>query len=218
MDYAARSVRALLGATAHPGGTALTRHLLDGLCPPTGAVVLDVACGAGQTLGLLAGRGLLVLGVDVEARSATRARRRGAAVVADAHALPVGDGTVDVVICECSVSTFHDPAQAVTEMARVLRPGGQLALTDVVLHRELAAQEVVDAVDRLTSARTIPAYAGLLTTAGLRVVTTEDRGADALAFMRRLRRRLPLSSTLRACERAVRSGVLGYAIITAQKA
>lgn len=223
LDYTAHAVRWLLGATAHPGGEALTRHLLSRLQLPTGALVADVACGNGATLDLLARTGLLPVGVDVEPRAVATAGRLAAAVVGDAHHLPLASGAYDAVICECSVSTFTDPAQALSEMSRVLRPGGQLAMTDVVLRRDLAPAGVVTAVDRLTSARTMPDYTALVTAAGLRVVRTEDRAADALALTRRLARRLSAvgvrgtASTARACAQAVESGALSYALLVAEK-
>jgi ubiquinone/menaquinone biosynthesis C-methylase UbiE len=153
VDYAAGTARLLLGATAHPGGTALTRHLLDvaGLAP--GSFVLDLACGGGTTLGLLDAAGHAAVGVDVEPRAVARARRRAPAVVADAHHLPLPDGTFDAVICECSVSTFTSAPAALAEVARVLRPGGAFAMTDVVLDRDRAPAAVVAAVDRLTTAQ-----------------------------------------------------------------
>lgn len=147
MDYARAGARWLLGATAHPGGQALTGHVLDRLALPAGALVADVACGDGASLRLLAARGLLGVGVDVEPRALARARH---AVVGDAHALPLPAGAYDAVLCECAISTFADPGRALQEMARVLRPGGRLATTDVLLRRDLAAPEVVAAVDRLT--------------------------------------------------------------------
>ena len=223
MDYTSTAVRWLLGATAHPGGDALTRHLLTRLRLPTGALVADVACGDGATLDLLARFGLLAVGVDVEPRAVARVGRRAAAVVGDAHHLPLASGAYDAVVCECAVSTFTDPAQALSEMARVLRAGGQLAMTDVVLRRDLAPAEVTAAVDRLTSARTMPDYTALVTAAGLRVVRTEDRADDALAMSRRLARRLSAvgarstASTARACARAVESGALSYALLVAEK-
>ena len=223
MDYTRSAARALLGATAHPGGEALTRHLLARLRLPTGALVADVACGDGATLGLLARAGLLAVGVDVEQRAVARARRQAAAVVGDAQHLPLASGAYDAVLCECSVSTFADPARALSELARVLRPGGQLAMTDVVLRRDLAPARVVAAVDRLTCARTLPAYAALVEAAGLRVVRTEDRSAEALALTRRLGRRLAAvgasttASTARACARAVESGALSYGLLVAEK-
>ena len=220
MDYARTGARWLLGATAHPGGTALSQHLLDRLDLPAGALVADVACGDGATLRLLERRGLLGVGVDVEPRAVARA---GRAVVGDAHALPLRTTAYDAVVCECAVSTFDDPLRALTEMARVLRPAGALAMTDVLLRRDLAPAEVVAAVDRLTTARTLPEYVALVEAAGLRVLRTEDRAADALALSRRVARRLALvgasrhAATARACARAVEAGALSYGLVVATR-
>ncbi len=207
--------RLLLGTTQHPGGEALTRHVLDRLALPTGALVADVACGDGASLRLLAARGLLAVGVDVEPRARPP-------VVGDAHALPLRTGAYDAVLCECALSTFDDPARALAEVARVLRPGGRLALTDVLLRRDLAPPEVVAAVDRLTTARTLPEYVALVEAAGLRVERTEDRPADALALCRRLARRLRVvsprhASTARACAQAVEAGALSYGLLVAAR-
>lgn len=211
--------RLLLGRTQHPGGEALTRHVLDRLALPTGSLVADVACGDGASLRLLASRGLLGIGVDVKPAAVARA---APAVVGDAHALPLRTSAYDAVLCECAVSTFDDPVRALQEMARVLRPGGRLAMTDVLLRRDLAAPEVVAAVDGLTTARTLPEYAALLEAAGLQVGRTEDRSADALALCRRLARRLRLVSprhaaTARACAQAVEAGALGYGLLVATR-
>lgn len=209
MDDASRAARWLLGATAHPGGVALSRHLLDLLTVrglAAGALVVDVACGRGGTLDLLAGRGLLSVGVDL-------APSHPRAVVGNAEALPLRSGVWDAVVCECSVSTFAHPVQALAEAARVLRPGGLLAMTDVVLHRDLAGPQVVAAIDRLTSARTLPGYAALLAAAGFDLLVTEDRRSDALTLVRRIRRRLPWSPTVRRCEQAVLTGSLSYGLL-----
>ena len=224
MDYTRRAARWLLGATAHPGGEALTRHVLRRLRLPAGALVADLACGDGATLSLLSRAGLLSVGVDIEPRAVAAARRHAPAVLGDAHALPLAGGAYDAVLVECAVSTFTDAARALAEAARVLRPGGQLAMTDVVLRRDLAHPEVVVAVDRLTAARTVAQYTGLLEGAGLRVVRVEDRAGDALALCHRLSRRLSAvgahrtASTARACARAVEAGALSYALLIAVKA
>ena len=221
MDYTRRAARWLLGATAHPGGEALTRHVLGRMRLPAGALVADVACGDGATLSLLSRAGLLSVGVDVEPRAVARARRHAPAVVGDAHALPLTSGAYDAVLVECAVSTFADAPRALAQAGRVLRPGGQLAMTDVVLRRDLADPTVVAAVDRLTAARTVPQYEALLAGAGLQVVRVEDRPADALALCRRLSRRLAAvgarnaAATARACGRAVEEGALSYALLIA---
>lgn len=223
MDYAAHTARWLLGASAHPGGQTLTRHLLHraGLAPH--AVVLDLACGAGSTLALLRDAGHLPFGVDVEPRSVARARRQAPAMVADAHHLPVRSSSVDAVVCECALSTFDRPAEVLAEAARVLRPGGTFAMTDVVLHRELAPATVVASIDRLTAARTLPDYAALVEQAGLGVQAAEDRSQDAATLARRVRRRLTAvgarrtAARARECEQAVSSGVLGYGLLVARR-
>lgn len=209
VDYASTLVRMLLGVTAHPGGLPLSRHLLDLLELKPGSLVADVACGRGSTLDLLAERGQLPIGVDLSSQHPR-------AVLGDAHALPLAATAYDAVLCECSLSTFARPEVALAEAARVLRPGGAYAMTDVLLDRELAGPVVVAAVDRLTKARTLQEYARLLEGAGLRVVTVQDRAADALALVRRLRLRLPLSWTVRSCEQAVRGGALGYGLLVAR--
>jgi len=209
VDYGSALARMLLGVTAHPGGVPLSQHLLDLLELAPGSLVADVACGRGSTLELLAKRGHLPVGVDLSSRHPR-------AVRGDAHALPLAASTYDAVLCECSVSTFARPEVALAEAVRVLRPGGTYAMTDVLLDRTRAAPGVVAAIDRLTRARTLPEYAGLLEGAGLQVVTAEDRGADALALVRRLRRRLPWSGVVKACEQAVRTGTLGYGLLKAR--
>ncbi len=205
MDYTRRAARFLLGATAHPGGELLTEHLLDLLQLPEQSLVADIACGAGTTLGLLRARGHRAVGVDLTPTH----------VVGDAQELPLRSGTFDALLLECSLSTFDRPDDALAEVVRVLRPGGCFGMTDVLL--DGAPADVTRAVDRLTHARTMSAYAGLLAAAGLTVTVQEDRDADALALVRRLRRRLPLSRTLRACEGAVRSGTLGYGLLVATR-
>lgn len=218
-DYTRTAVRALLGATAHPGGRALTRHLLDRLALPPGSLVADVACGDGASLRVLAEHGLLGVGVDLEPRAVRRAG--SCAVLGDALALPLRPGAYDAVLCECSLSTFDDPARALAGMARLLRPGGQLALTDITLRRDLAAAAVVDAVDGLTHARTAAEYCSLIEAAGLRVVRVEDRAADALALAHRVARRLRMmgarqsARSARQCAEAVETGALSYVLVVA---
>jgi arsenite methyltransferase len=115
-----------------------------------GEVVLDHACGAGLDL-LLAARRVgpsgRAIGVDMTPRmceSATRsAAQAGLADRVDIRAglfedLPVGDGTVDVVISNGVLNLSPDKRQALGEIWRVLRPGGRLYLADVVVQRELS--------------------------------------------------------------------------------
>ena len=101
---------------------------------PAGSTVLDVPCGGGVALrGLRPGQGLTYLAADISQgmldKTVAAARRRGLADqvvprLADALALPLADGSVDVVATFAGLHCFPSPQPAIAEMARVLRSGG----------------------------------------------------------------------------------------------
>lgn len=101
---------------------------------------LDVATGAGHTAATLAPRVAEVIALDLtnEMLSQTRAlaRKRGLAnietVRASAMALPCADESFDIVTCRLAAHHFPDIAKFVSEAARVLKPGGLLAIVDNV--------------------------------------------------------------------------------------
>ena len=106
---------------------------------------LDVGCGNGAAAAHVAERlGLVVIGVDVDPdQIALATERQGSNVqflTADATRLPFEDGSFDVVAT--SKTTHHIPnwRNAVAEMARVVRPGGRLLYSDLVLPRLVAAR------------------------------------------------------------------------------
>jgi SAM-dependent methyltransferase len=103
---------------------------LDGalLAAVTGCdAVLDLGCGTGRLLAALPAARRL--GVDVSAGMLAHARARGLPVLrADAHQLPLATGSVDGIVAGKGVFRYLDPARAFAECARVLRPGGTLAL------------------------------------------------------------------------------------------
>ncbi|HEY7053110.1 MAG TPA: methyltransferase domain-containing protein [Mycobacterium sp.] len=108
----------------------------DWLSIPQGGTALDVGCGPGTITALLArvaGKGGLALGVDVSEPMLARAVRAGYGpqvgfMRADAQRLPLRDDTVDAVVSVAVVQLIPDPDAAIAEMARVLRPGGRLAV------------------------------------------------------------------------------------------
>jgi arsenite methyltransferase len=141
--YADDAVRLLLGDSFHPGGEALTETLLRQVELGPEHLLLDVACGQGTSSLLAAERfGCRVVGLDLSAANLERARAKAAecglgdrfeARQADAERLPFEPGTFDVVLCECAFCTFPDKTRAADEMARVLKPGGRLALSDMTV-------------------------------------------------------------------------------------
>lgn len=121
-----------------------------------GAVVLDHACGAGTDL-LLAARRVgprgRAIGVDLtpamleQARLAAEEAGLSGSVelrAGNMEALPVEDASVDVVISNGVLNLAPDKPTVMSEIARVLRPGGVLLMTDVVVAHELREQTRCD--------------------------------------------------------------------------
>ncbi|WP_428261166.1 class I SAM-dependent methyltransferase [Haliangium sp.] len=89
--------------------------------------VLELGCGDGRLLTQV--HAPVRIGIDVSAEMLRRARGRGLTVVrADAHALPFPDRSFDAVLAGKGVFRYLDYARAFAECARVLAPGGRLAV------------------------------------------------------------------------------------------
>ena len=191
-------VQAVLGDSFHPGGTDLTARLVRGLHLPPNARVLDVACGIGTTARLLARDfGLNVVGLDASAVNVTKAEGllRGETatfVTADAARLPFPDDSFDAVVCECAVSTFADQPRVVAEFARVLRPGGVVGVTDMVIEGELpeSIAGVIAPWTCLAAALPVVGYQSLFLSAGLRVVEYADESSSLRKLVTDLKRKL----------------------------
>jgi len=107
-------------------------RLLDAADVRRGARVLDVACGPGYVAAAAARRGASVVGVDVAEAMLALARRAHPELellAADAEDLPFADATFDAVVANFLLLHLGRPERAVTGFARVLRPGGRVALT-----------------------------------------------------------------------------------------
>jgi SAM-dependent methyltransferase len=107
----------------------LVRAILETI--PAGRA-LDAACGTGRHTAFLAGRGHQVTGVDVSPPMLARARMACARlVVGELERLPLPDGAFDLVVCALALVHVPDLSAAVGELARVLRPGGHLVISDI---------------------------------------------------------------------------------------
>ncbi len=98
-----------------------------------GSSVLDLACGTGDLGRIGAGSGLRMVGVDLSLGMlrAGAGRRTDAPVEADGSALPFADSAFDGVVCGYALRNFTDLDAVLAETARVLRPGGRLAVLEV---------------------------------------------------------------------------------------
>jgi len=118
-----------------PAVQTLKAWALEQLAPKAGETAVDVGSGTGEDVVAFADLGLRAIGVEPSAGLREEAVRRAPSGTAEfvdglADKLPLDDESVDVVRCERVLQHVEDPAGAVREMARVLRPGGRIVLID----------------------------------------------------------------------------------------
>ncbi|MTH78786.1 class I SAM-dependent methyltransferase [Paracoccus aestuariivivens] len=95
---------------------------------------LDVGCGEGRFCRMMAELGLATTGIDPTARLIETARARhpqGEYLEAQAEALPFADASFDLVLSYLTLIDIDDSNAAIAEMARVLRPGGTLLISNL---------------------------------------------------------------------------------------
>ncbi len=117
---------------AHILGAEARGAALAGLLPRRGRIV-EVGCGTGGLVAAGRRLGLAIEGVDIASRWLVVARRRlddlglsAPLIAASAECLPYADASVDAIVADSLLEHLDDPASAVLEWARVLRPGGAL--------------------------------------------------------------------------------------------
>ena len=128
-----------------------------------GEVVVDLGSGGGFDVfiaGQKVGAGGRVIGVDMTSEMIGKARANVAAYqertgldnvefrLGEIEHLPVADASVDVVISNCVINLSPNKAQVWREIARVLKPGGRVAVSDLALLRPLPA-EIAEMVEAL---------------------------------------------------------------------
>jgi ubiquinone/menaquinone biosynthesis C-methylase UbiE len=103
--------------------------LLELMPEPGPRLTLDLGCGEGRLSRVLAARGHRVVGIEASPALAAAARQADPSIevhVADAAALPLPDGSADVVVASMVLMNLDDLGSAMREVARVLAPGGVL--------------------------------------------------------------------------------------------
>ena len=158
-----------------------------------GETVLDLGSGGGFDV-FIAGRKVgpegMAIGVDMTPEMLAKARKNAQAYrertgldntafrLGEIEHLPVPDNSVDVIISNCVINLSPDKPQVWREMARVLKPGGRVAVSDLALRRELppAIVEMVEAlVGCVAGAVTIAENEAMATAAGLEAVTLTEK-------------------------------------------
>ena len=128
-----------VGAVLSFGQDPLWRRFLVSRVPADGGHVLDVATGTGLVAERLLGAGHRVTGLDQSAEMLALARQRfGDAVElfeSSAETLPFADGSFDHLTFTYLLRYVDDPAAVLCELARVVRPGGTIAMLEFGLPR-----------------------------------------------------------------------------------
>lgn len=106
------------------------RRAVRELALPDGALVLDLACGTGDLCRALAAAGLRAIGFDFSHGMLRAARTEAPLVEADILRLPVSDALADGATCGFALRNVVSLAAFVTELARVVRPGGRISLLE----------------------------------------------------------------------------------------
>jgi len=140
--------------------------LFTGLALDPGHRILDVATGGGHTAVSLAGRCGRVVASDLtpsmlrEARVLAAERQAGNLffTAADAEALPFRDAAFDRVTCRIAPHHFPDIRTAMTEMARVTRPGGRIGIIDSTVPGEPALDAFLNGVEKVRDPSHVRSY------------------------------------------------------------
>ncbi|MEU9354873.1 class I SAM-dependent methyltransferase [Streptomyces griseoloalbus] len=153
-----------------------------------GARVLDAGCGTGRALTPLraaVGPSGVVLGADLTPamlREAARAGRDrdGVLLLTDVAALPLRSSSLDAVFAAGLIAHLPDPAGNLREIARVVRPGGVLALFHPIGRAALAARQVRTLTP--DDLRAEPKLRALLARSGWRMTSYVDEDTRFLAL------------------------------------
>ncbi len=167
-----------------------------------GEVVVDLGCGGGLDVFLAAakvGPTGKAIGIDMTPEMIQRARQNAAKGangnpitnvefhLATIEKLPLPDSSVDCVISNCVINLAPDKRAVFREIARVLKPGGRLAVSDIVLKKSLPSELAGDFaayVGCVAGAIRVEAYQSGLQKAGFSQMEIIDTGADLNAYTR----------------------------------
>ncbi len=158
-----------------------------------GEAVLDLGSGAGIDCFLAArrvGPQGKVIGVDMTSEMLVRARKNAASAGLEnvefreglIESLPVEDGSIDVIVSNCVVNLSPEKERVFAEALRVLKPGGRIAVADLVARRPFSEAERADA-DRysecITGAETAETITALMKKAGFVDIAVESSSKGA---------------------------------------
>ncbi len=144
--YESNALRRATGDTLRPGGLTLLKQALQQVNWPAGSRVLDIGCGTGATATYLRQtHGLQAVGLDLSEQllgQGAAAHPELPLILSRAETLPIANGSLRGLTCECVLSLIKDPPGTLREFSRVLACGGQLVLSDIYRRRDITDQEL----------------------------------------------------------------------------
>jgi ubiquinone/menaquinone biosynthesis C-methylase UbiE len=179
-------------------GQRLAEFATAGIANADKLVAIDLACGPGTFTRPLAARVGKAIGADLTPAMVEKARAEAARdgitniefVCADIYALPFADASAGIVSCGYAVHHMTDPQRALAEMARVVQPGGRVAITDIIVP-EGCDGEFQNSVERVrdpshTNTQCVANFHAMIRELGLRVVSEHihDNWHDFEVWMR----------------------------------
>jgi len=161
-----------------------------------GEVVVDLGCGGGLDVFLAAkkvGPSGKAIGIDMTPEMLALARRnaeQSGVTNAEFHqakidSLPLEEATVDCVISNCVINLAPDKGAVFREIARVLKPGGRLAVSDIALKKPLPPEigtSLMAYIGCIAGAISLEEYRAGLTAAGFSAVEIVESGSDLNAY------------------------------------
>jgi ubiquinone/menaquinone biosynthesis C-methylase UbiE len=178
-DVFARTVR----RTRVEEAEELAERATAGLASAEKLLAIDLACGPGTYTRPLAARVRKAIGADLTPAMVEKARAEAARdgipniefVCADIYALPFADGVAGIVSCGYAFHHMTYPPRALAEMARVLQPGGRVAITDIIV-RDGCDGAFQNSVERVrdpshTITQSVAKFHALIRELGLRLVS-----------------------------------------------
>lgn len=197
--YESDTFNQALDESLHPGGLDLTEYMACTAGITKDSIVLDIATGRGTSACFLAEFCICCIeGIDLSRKALAQARTKAAGRglshrvrfhLADVEALPFSDASFDYVVSECSFSLLPDKPAGAAEIARVLKPGGKLAFTDIFLQDRFSDElkGLVPFDCCFTGALTRDDYEALFDRAGLETQIFEDHSFSLREITDKLR-------------------------------
>ena len=217
-------------ASAAIADAALTQRFVAALGEAANGSVLDVACGPGILSAAIAKSAREVVAFDLTPGMLKKAEQRcdeaGLANVSfregNAAELPFADSAFDAVVTRLSVHHFDRPGRVMSEIFRVLRPGGRFVVADVISSEDSAEAELQNAIEILrdpSHVRMLPGseLTSLVRDAGFAIesLTSWDKAREFeewMGIVNDASRVPPLRAVVRALASAGASAGIGLAL------